>query len=437
MGFPEQVVNLIPDRITKLIDHPVQLRLRDDPIRFKTCSAGRRSGKTERFKRKIVAEALKVPGMYFAAAPVRDQAKRLFWRDLKLMSPTILQSKVPSESELIISYINGSELHVIGLDKPERVEGIPWRGGGVDEIANCKGDIWDAHLRPLFSTRGMEDSWCWLFGVPEGLNHFYDLTERGKSDEYPDWAFYSWFSSDILDPQEIADAKRSMDPKFYRQEYEGSFETISGRVYFDYGNANHTDRLLEPGKDIVWTHDFNFTPLSSAILQIDKAEDEKGVDKIYMVDEIILESAVAQNTAMEFVNRYEDYKSSMVHIYGDAQGHHGEKHNQQSDYLQIEKILKQHGFRTQMHATRNYRPIKESQSSLRAKVLNAQEERSFFVNAVKCPYGDKGMKLTQLKKGSTFQEEDGIYQHITTALRYFTDVAYPIRGKSSLQEASW
>jgi len=283
----------------------------------------------------------------------------------------------------------------------------------------------------------MEDSWCWLFGVPEGLNHFYDLTERGKSDEYPDWEFYTWFSSDVLDPQEIADAKRSMDLKFYRQEYEGSFETISGRVYFDYGNANHTDRLLEQGKDIIWTHDFNYTPLSSAILQIDKAENEKEVDRIFMVDEIILESAVAQNTALEFVNRYEDYKSSMVHIYGDAQGHHGEKHNQQSDYLQIEKILKQHGFRTQMHATRNYRPIKESQSSLRAKVLNAEEERSFFVNAVKCPYGDKGMKLTQLKKGSTFQEEDGIYQHITTALRYFTDVAYPIRGKSSLQEARW
>jgi len=74
------------------------------------------------------------------------------------------------------------------------------------------------------------------------------------------------------------------------------------------------------------------------------------------------------------------------------------KHGQQSDYLQIEKVLKQHGFRVQVKATRNYRPIKESQSSLRAKVLNASGERSFFVNPVKCPYGDKGLKLTQLKK---------------------------------------
>lgn len=427
-----------PDRlVSKLIPHPVQLQLRDDPVRFKICSAGRRSGKTERFKRKVVEEAMKVPGMYFAAAPVRDQAKRLFWRDLKEMVPSWFQSQAPSESELIVYLRNGSELQVIGLDKPERVEGIPWRGGGVDEIANCKPDIWDAHLRPLFSTRGMEDSWCWLFGVPEGLNHFYDLAERAKSEEYPDWAFYTWFSSDILNPQEIEDAKRSMDLKFFRQEYEGSFETVSGRVYSDYNDENHCDRVLNPGKDIIWTHDFNYTPLSSAILQVDKDKTGEMPDKVYMVDEIILESAVAQNTALEFVNRFSEYKGMMVHIYGDAQGHHGEKHGQQSDYTQIENILKQNGFRTSIKATRNYRPIKESQSSLRAKILNAAGERTFFVNPAKCKYGDKGLKLTQLKEGSSFQEADSKYQHITTALRYFTDVEYPVRGKSKMVETSW
>jgi len=375
--------------------------------------------------------------MYFAAAPVRDQAKRLFWRDLKLMTPPWFQLRTPSESELIIYMNNGSEIYVIGLDKPERIEGLPWKGGGVDEIANCKPDIWDAHLRPLFSTRGMEDSWCWLFGVPEGLNHFYDLAERAKSDEHPDWGYYHWLSSDILDPKEIEDAKRSMDPKFYRQEYEGSFETVTGRVYSDYSNENHSDRVIAQGKDIIWTHDFNYTPLSSAILQVDKDITGETPDKIYMVDEIILESAEAKNAALEFVDRFAEHKKAMVYIYGDAQGHHGEKHGFQSDYMQMESILRENGFRVSVKATRNYRPIKESQSSLRAKILNAAGERTFFVNPAKCKYGDKGLKLVQLKAGSSFQEADSKYQHITTALRYFTDVKYPIGGKSSITETSW
>ena len=421
----------LPRRLTyPLIPHPVQIALRDDDIRFKVCNSGRRSGKSERFKRKVVTEAMRYPGMYFAAAPVRDQAKRLFWRDLKDMVPPLLMSKRPSESDLIIYLQNKSEIYVIGLDRPERIEGLPWKGGGVDEIANCKSDIWDEHLRPLFSTKGMENTWCWLFGVPEGVNHFYDLAEIAKSDEHPDWKFYNWPSSDIIDAEEIEDAKRTMDPRLFRQEYLGTFENVKGRVYADYPNDNHTDRVLDPGKDIIWAHDFNFTPLSSAVLQVDG-------DKIYMVDEIVLESAVAQNTATEFVERFKDYKSSMVYIYGDAQGHHGEKHGHQSDYMQIEKILKTNGFRVQVKAAHNYRPIKESQSTLRAKILNAAGERTFFVNAVKCKYGDKGLKLTQLKAGSSFQEAESKYQHITTALRYFTDIEYPIKGRSSISETVW
>jgi len=406
----------------------VQLALRDDVVRFKVCNSGRRSGKTERFKRKLVCEAMRVPGMYFAAAPVRDQAKRLYWRDLKEMVPAWLKSiKKPSESDLIIYLDNGSEIYVIGLDKPERIEGIPWSGGGVDEIANCKEDIWDSHLRPLFSTRGMEKSWCWLIGVPEGLNHFYDLAEIAKSSEHPDWRFYNWPSSDIIDAKEIEDAKRSMDPRLFRQEYLGSFEDVNGRVYADYSDDNHTNRVFDSGNDIIWTHDFNFTPLSSGILQIDN-----GI--IYMVDEIILESAVAQNTAIEFCARYKGFKG-MVYVYGDAQGHHGEKHGHKSDYMQIADTLRQNGFRVKVKATRNYRPIIESQSSLRAKILNAAGERTFFVNAAKCKYGDKGLKLTQLKKGSSFQEADSKYQHITTALRYFTDVEYPLeRSEVDVQE---
>lgn len=73
--------NLLLDRQLarwyKLKDHPVQLALVNavpDGVRFPLVPAGRRSGKTERFKRFLVKQANRVPGPYFAAAPTHDRS---------------------------------------------------------------------------------------------------------------------------------------------------------------------------------------------------------------------------------------------------------------------------------------------------------------------------------------------------------------------------
>ena len=73
------------DRWYKLKDHPVHFALINDDIRVKVVPAGRRSGKTERAKRFIVREAMRTIGNYFVAAPTRDQVKRIYWKDLKLL----------------------------------------------------------------------------------------------------------------------------------------------------------------------------------------------------------------------------------------------------------------------------------------------------------------------------------------------------------------
>ena len=137
-----------------LKDHPVQLALIEavpNGVRFPLVPAGRRSGKTERFKRFLVKQANRVPGPYFAAAPTHDQAKKIFWDDLKAFTLSAAHAKRPSESDRIIYLPNGSELHVIGLDKPQRIEGIPWKGGGIDEFADIKSDAWEANILPALN----------------------------------------------------------------------------------------------------------------------------------------------------------------------------------------------------------------------------------------------------------------------------------------------
>ena len=196
-------------------------------------------------------------------------------------------------------------------------------------------------------------------------------------------------------------------------------------VYPEYCEKNVTGVTFDPARDIIWAHDFNFTPLSSCIMQLDREMN------VYAVDEIVLTSASAKMAAQEFCERYRDFKG-IVYIYGDASGYAGERHGLGSDYTTIEQELRRQGFRIMMKVPRANPPIKAGQASLNAKICDAVNRRSFFVNKEKCKTLHKGLSALKLKAGSTFLEEDAVYQHITTAVRYFTAVEFPVRSKPTV-----
>jgi hypothetical protein len=113
----------------------------------------------------------------------------------------------PSESELSIEGINGSVIQVVGMDKPERIEGVPWDGGILDEFGNMKKKAWYEHVRPALSDRL---GWCDLIGVPEGRNHYYDLAKEAEADTTGEWGYFWWISADILDPKRNSSGKRGI-----------------------------------------------------------------------------------------------------------------------------------------------------------------------------------------------------------------------------------
>ena len=428
-----QTGNLMLDRQLArwypLKDHPVQLALIDavpNGLRFPLVPAGRRSGKTERFKRFLVKQANKVPGLYFAAAPTHDQAKKIFWDDLKAFSLCCTHKKRPSESDRIIYMDNGSEIHVIGLDKPQRIEGIPWTGGGIDEFADIKPDAWEANIFPALNTVNPTKpdyrAWCWLLGVPDGLNHYYDLCSKAETGADPNFKVFHWKSAEILPPDVMQATKAAMSAKQFKQEFEASFETASGRIYEDYSKENHTAETIQPHEVLCWMHDQNFTPLSSAIGVI------RG-DALYLLDEIVLTSAVSRQSAMEFVDKFKDHQNKVVHIYGDPAGRAGEKHGHNSDYDDIEDVLRANGWRFTRKVKHAHPAIKDRQNAVRTKICTADGNRSLFVNPATAPWCDKGLATVQLQEGSTFQEDQkNKYQHITTAIGYMVDVEWPAQA---------
>lgn len=241
---------MLTPRWTSLRPHRLQHAYFNSKHRFNLNPSGRRSGKTELFKRKLVRAALRGTAFdnprFFAGAPTRNQAKNIYWADLKALSPPHLRAGTPSEGELVIRFVNGSEIYVVGMDKPERIEGQPWDGGGLDEYGNMKEKAWPENVRPALSDR---KGWCEFIGVPEGRNHYFDLYENAKA-KLADlgllspWGVFEWESKDILDPEEIEAARRDLHPLMFEQEYGGKFVDFRGVAIFD------LDKLLQDGAPV-------------------------------------------------------------------------------------------------------------------------------------------------------------------------------------------
>lgn len=211
-------------------------------------------------------------GMFIAAGPTWTQAKNIFWRDLKNLVPEWAKTGT-SESLLHIYLRNGAQIAVVGLDKPERVEGTPIDGGVIDEIGNVHRSAWTDHVRPMLTDR---DGWMDLIGVPEGRNHYYDLATEAELDESGEWGYYHWTTEEILHLYkgldkarlEIASAKRDLDELSYAQEYLGSFVHFEGRAYYAFDRGDNCWPLVyEPKMPLIFTFDFNKAPGTAAIVQ--------------------------------------------------------------------------------------------------------------------------------------------------------------------------
>lgn len=423
-----QILDRQMGRWYPLKDHPVQLALCNavpNGVRFPVVPAGRRSGKTERAKRFVAKQAMAHANeKYFVGAPTYSQAKKIWWDDLKSLTLSCLHPKKPSETELKLYLPNGTEIHILGLDQPQRIEGINWTGGVIDEIADVRGEALDANIMPALNTvdptRPDYRAWCWFIGVPDGLNHYYDMAEYARTSGDPDWGLYHWTSEEILPPDVIESAKRTMSRKQYNQEYRASFETASGKIYEDYGVENFTEELIAGHEALHWTHDQNYTPLSSAIAVV-----RDGMP--YFLDEIVLESAVSRQSAMEFVERYKGHANKTVYIYGDPAGRAGEKHGHKSDYTEIEDVLRANGWKFERRVRPKHPSIRDRQNAVRAMIKTMDGKVRLFVNPKTATWCHKGLSTVQLQAGSAFQEDQtNQYQHITTAIGYFIDWHWPM-----------
>jgi hypothetical protein len=453
MEAARKISHELPSRWTPLRPHPIQRAYRNSKHRFNTVPAGRRSGKTEIGKRKLVRKCLgattKWAPRYFAGAPTRDQAKRIFWQDLKDLVGLDMMRRKPSESELIIYTINGGEIHVVGLDKPERVEGSPWDGCLITEMGNIKATVWPMHVRPALSDRM---GWADLEGVPEGRNHYYelDLTSRALMKELGDaseWGSFTWKSADILPASEIEAAKRDLDQLTFEQEYEASFVNFSGRAYYPFLETTHCAPLAyNPKAILALCFDFNVDPGVCAVVQEQRLpkqfvhDPKTGVpllDNPIIGTGVIGEVHIPRNSNTPAVCRkiISDWGKHLGRVvcYGDATGGaRGSAKVQGSDWELITKELKPVFGERLSFRVKSANPAERARiNAVNSRLKSTTGDIRLMVDGRKAPHVVKdfeGVTLLEGGSGEIDKDETPALTHLSDAVGYYCEYEYPVSG---------
>ncbi len=413
---------------------PIQTQyLRDEKHRFLICSAGRRSRKTLIGVRKVIRRALKNPGRrYFLGAPTHQQAKAIFWNSEYSGMQRILPRALiiaESHSDLWVRFPNGSEIHVAGLDRPQRIEGQPWYGCMVTEMADVKPTAWEANIRPVL---GDTLGFAILDGVPEGRNHYYDMARRAAGGVIPEtkpligayaedpldpeWAFYSWFSSDVLTAAEIAAFKRETDERTFRQEYEGSFEGEEGRAYYAFSAVN-----VVPDVQVKPTHvhigmDFNVDPMTAVLCEVEG-------DTVKQFDEVYLRHSNTQEMAAH-LKEVKGLNPANCTVYPDSTGAAESSNATVSDLT----ILRNAGFKIKAHPANPRQRDRIAAVNTRCRATNGMIR--YYVQRHCAKTINDLDRVQSLSDGrlDKKQANSGL-THISDGLGYLIAYLFPVIGK--------
>lgn len=408
--------------------------------RFVTLPAGRRSGKTELGKRRLVRAALLGTAFddarFCAAAPTWQQAKRIYWNDLKkLIPPRWIRDK--SESELRLQLITGAEIWVTGLDKPDRVEGSPWDGFLVTEFASIKPRAWEENIYPALADRS---GWAVLEGVPEGRNHFWDLHRKAQAqmrEQGPasPWGAYHWRSETVLPlygkAEEIAHARAHMDPLTYEQEFGASFVTFQGRAYYTYGETTHAvpvRYLYRPRLPLIFCLDFNVEPGVAVVAQ--EVSLPHGLPGTAIIGEVhIPRDSNTPRVCKALAATWKDHAGPVL-CYGDATG--GARKTSQTEGTDWELV------RAHLRPTfgdRLHFRVPPANPSERARVnaVNARLRSStgmvrLMVDPKAAPETCRDFEgVSVLSDGSLDKGKDPSLSHLSDAAGYYIAAAFPVR----------
>lgn len=384
----------------------IRKKILKDPARHKVVVAGRRWGKTYLALVFLMSGSLEANQRRWYIAPTYRQGKMIAFPILRKLFHSFGSARL-NESELSIKFENGSEIAIKGADNEDSLRGAGLDRVVLDEYATMKPHVFEEIVLPMLATTKGKSM---FIGSPNGFNHFYEIYMRGQDPDDHNWS--SWLKTTLdggfVSADEIEDAKKTMDARLFRQEFQASFETAGRRAVYNFDRKIHV-REGEISNVIRCGVDFNVDYMTASIFCIYTD------GTIHFFDEIRLKNSNTMELADMLKRKYPKIK-----VYPDASGSARSTTSNRSDHDHLINA----GF--QVIAPKANPSHIDRLNAINAKLLDANKKIGMTISS-KCIHLIKDLELVQRDKKGSIDKSDMELTHALDACSYPIAYLYPVR----------
>ena len=398
---------------------PAQRQVSDSTNRFRCLVAGRRFGKSFLSINEIAKFATQPDRKVIYISPTFGMSKAILWDELKNRLYAVRWVKKVNESNLEITLKNNTKIMLRSADNPDTIRGQGYDFAVVDEAQDCDKRLIPEILRPALADR---QGALLVIGTPKGIgNHLYEIY---KDPNYTSWQFTT-LSGGRVSEEEIEAARNLMDARTFKQEFEASFETYAGVIYYAFTTDNIVDATpdFDDRETLHIGMDFNTSPVS-AVVAIKRQE------QLYIVDEIEIFNSNTNEMVDEIRTRY---PKNPVVCYPDASG---QRRQTSSNGISDHVILQNAGFR--VHTGRVNPPVVDRIAAVNGRLCNTRGARNLIINKANKRVIESLVKQTY-KEGTRIPDKETGLDHFADAIGYLVHGLWPIKPESRTldQPTTW
>lgn len=398
-----------------------------DRTRFRVLVSGRRFGKTYLSLAELIRGCTERPkGLFLYTAPSYRMAKGIAWLMLKEMVPAPWVSKI-HEAELSVTLVNGARIELKGVDNPMSLRGLSLDGVVLDEAAFYEAEVWRMILRPALADK---QGWALFTTTPCGTaSWFYDLflmAADGKDADWKAWQ-YTTLDGDNVPEAEIQAARKDLDSRTFKQEFEASFENFDGLVAVNFSQENITDYAQDiEGAELLLGIDFNVDPFVClcAVKRRIRLEEES-YEEMHVFAEIVLSNCTTWDMAEAINERFGLEREKKA--YPDPTGNARKTSSAgQTDHM----ILRQSGIA--VIAPKKPWKIKDKVTAVNTALLDGSGRRRLKINPC-CVETIKSLRGLVYNSASQLPDKSGGLDHNFDALGYLCLSAFNLMRPESIE----